>query len=57
MEGTDNGANYKAAGRLLMERIPTLFWTHCTALCLDLNTLCWNLEDIGKLKEFKKPIA
>ena len=22
---TDNGANYKAAGRLLMERIPTLF--------------------------------
>jgi hypothetical protein len=57
MEGTDNGANYKAAGRLLMERIPTLFWTHCTALCLDLNTLCCNLEDIGKLKEFKKPIA
>ncbi|KAM0877319.1 hypothetical protein ACQ4PT_035579 [Festuca glaucescens] len=24
---TDNGANYKAAGKLLMERIPTLYWS------------------------------
>jgi hypothetical protein len=49
---TDNGANYKAACKLLMERIPTLFWTPCAAHCLDLK-----LEDIGKMKEFSKPIA
>ena len=44
---TDNGANFKAAGRILMERIPTLFWTPCAAHCLDLM-----LEDIGKINEF-----
>jgi hypothetical protein len=49
---TDNGANYKAAGRILMERIPTLYWSPCAAHCLDLM-----LEEIGNLKEFKKPIA
>ena len=49
---TDNGANFKAAGKLLMERIPTMFWSSCAAHCLDLM-----LEDIGNLKEFKKPIA
>uniref|UniRef100_J3N7D6 DUF659 domain-containing protein n=1 Tax=Oryza brachyantha TaxID=4533 RepID=J3N7D6_ORYBR len=49
---TDNGANYKAARRVLMERIPTLFWSPCAAHCLDLM-----LEDIGDLKQFKKPIT
>uniref|UniRef100_K3ZMR1 DUF659 domain-containing protein n=1 Tax=Setaria italica TaxID=4555 RepID=K3ZMR1_SETIT len=49
---TDNGANYKAAAKLLMERIPSLFWSPCVAHCLDLM-----LEEIGKLKEFKKPSA
>ncbi|CAD6202927.1 unnamed protein product [Miscanthus lutarioriparius] len=49
---TDNGANYKAAGRILMERISTLYWSPCAAHCLDLM-----LEEIGNLKEFKKPIA
>jgi hypothetical protein len=49
---TDNGANYKAAGRILMDRIPTLFWSPCAAHCLDLM-----LEEIGKLPYFKKPIA
>ncbi|XP_062212037.1 uncharacterized protein LOC133913009 isoform X2 [Phragmites australis] len=49
---TDNGANYKAAGKLLMERFPTLYWTPCAAHCLDLM-----LEDVGKLKAFKKPIS
>ncbi|GJN11792.1 hypothetical protein PR202_ga30030 [Eleusine coracana subsp. coracana] len=44
---TDNGANFKAAGRILMERIPTLFWTPCAAHCLDLL-----LEDLGKIKQF-----
>jgi hypothetical protein len=32
----DNGANYKAAGKILMDRIPTLFWSPCVAHCLDL---------------------
>uniref|UniRef100_A0ACD5VAK5 Uncharacterized protein n=1 Tax=Avena sativa TaxID=4498 RepID=A0ACD5VAK5_AVESA len=49
---TDNGANYKVAGKILMERIPTLYWSPCACHCLDLM-----LEDVGKLKEFKRPIA
>ncbi|XP_066319786.1 uncharacterized protein [Miscanthus floridulus] len=49
---TDNGANYKAAGKILMDRIPKLFWSPCAAHCLDLM-----LEEIGNLKAFKKPIA
>jgi hypothetical protein len=49
---TDNGAKYKAAGTILMDRIPTLFWSPCAAHCLDLM-----LEEIGNLQYFKKPIA
>ncbi|XP_039851752.1 uncharacterized protein LOC120710157 [Panicum virgatum] len=49
---TDNGANYKAAGRPLMERIPTLFWSPCAAHCLDLM-----FEDIVKLQPFQKTIG
>jgi hypothetical protein len=41
---TDNGANFKAARRLLERKIPHLFWTPCAAHCLDLM-----LEDIGKI--------
>eukprot|EP00253_Pinus_taeda_P036308 PITA_36308 len=41
---TDNAANYVAAGRMLMDRHPTLFWTPCVAHCIDLM-----LEDIGKI--------
>jgi hypothetical protein len=48
---TDNGANFKAAGRILMGRIPQLFWTPCAVHCLDLL-----LEDIGKIKEFNSCI-
>jgi hypothetical protein len=48
---TDNEANFKAIGRILMERIPHLFWTTCAAHCLDLL-----LEDIGKIKEFNSCI-
>jgi hypothetical protein len=40
---TDNAANYVAAGRMLMQRYPTLFWTPCAAHCIDLI-----LEDMGK---------
>jgi hypothetical protein len=48
---TDNGANFKAAGRILMERIPTLFWTPCAAHCLDLL-----MEDIGKIPQLSSCI-
>ena len=41
---TDNAANYVSAGKMLMERYPSIFWTPCAAHCLDLM-----LEDIGKL--------
>jgi hypothetical protein len=44
---SDNGSNYKAAGKILMEKHPTLYWTPCAAHCLDLM-----LEDFGKIKEF-----
>ena len=40
---TDNEAAMKAAGRKLMEKRQHLYWTACSAHCLD---LC--LEDIGK---------
>jgi hypothetical protein len=33
---TNNGANYKAACRIFMERIPSLFWSSCAAHCLNL---------------------
>ena len=49
---TDNGANYKAAGRILMDRIPTLFWSPCAVHWLDLM-----LEYIGKLQPFQKTIG
>ena len=49
---TDNGANFKAAGKILMDIIATIFWSPCVAHCLDLM-----LEDIGNLLEFKKPIT
>eukprot|EP00253_Pinus_taeda_P030591 PITA_30591 len=41
---TDNAANYVVAGRMFMNRHPTLFWTPCAAHCIDLM-----LEDIGKI--------
>jgi hypothetical protein len=48
---TDNRANFKVAGMILMERIPHLFWTPYIAHYLDLR-----LEDIGKIKEFNSCI-
>ncbi|KAK8916853.1 hypothetical protein KSP39_PZI022197 [Platanthera zijinensis] len=48
---TDNASNYKAAGKILMERRPTLFWTPCAAHCIDLM-----LEDIGKMQQNKSVI-
>lgn len=46
---TDNAANYKAAGKLLMEKRKQLFWTPCGAHCLDLM-----LEDFDKMDPFFK---
>ena len=40
----DNGSNYKVVGRILMERIPTLFCTPCVAHGLDLT-----MEDTLKI--------
>nr|KYP42310.1 hypothetical protein KK1_036302 [Cajanus cajan] len=40
---TDNAANYKAAGQMLMEKRKRLFWTPCAAHCVDLM-----LEDYEK---------
>jgi hypothetical protein len=48
---TDNGANFKAAGRILMERIPHLFWIPCAAHCLNLL-----LQEIGEIKEINTAI-
>lgn len=33
---TDNGANFKAAGALIEERYPHIFWTPCVVHCLNL---------------------
>jgi hypothetical protein len=48
---TDNASNYVVVGRLLEDKHPTIFWTPCTAHCLDLM-----LEDIGKLDWVKKVV-
>ncbi|XP_013614068.1 PREDICTED: uncharacterized protein LOC106320246 [Brassica oleracea var. oleracea] len=41
---TDSAPNYKAAGRLLSEKFPTIAWSPCAAHCINLI-----LEDVGKL--------
>lgn len=46
---TDNAANYKAAGKLLMEKRKNLFWTPCAAHCIDLM-----LEDFEKYDSMQK---
>jgi len=46
---TDNAANYKAAGQLLMGKRKRLFWTPCAAHCIDLI-----LEDFEKKLEVHK---
>lgn len=40
---TNNAANYKAVGEMLMEKRKRLFWTPCAAHCIDLM-----LEDLDK---------
>ncbi|KAL4179716.1 hypothetical protein AMTRI_Chr13g121450 [Amborella trichopoda] len=45
---TDNAANYRIAGLLLIERRPNLYWTACAAYCINLM-----LKEIRKLKRVK----
>ncbi|XP_039022455.1 uncharacterized protein LOC120154889 [Hibiscus syriacus] len=33
---TDNAANYKAAGKLLCEKYPSVFWSPCVVHCINL---------------------
>lgn len=40
---TDNGSNFKAAGKILEEQHPKLFWTPCAAHCVNLM-----IGDIGE---------
>ncbi|GKA96869.1 mutator type transposase [Tanacetum coccineum] len=50
---TDNVANYKAVGEVLMDKRKKLFWTPCVAPCIDLM-----LEDFEKkIEEHKVTIA
>ncbi|GJZ27990.1 zf-BED domain-containing protein [Tanacetum coccineum] len=50
---TDNAANYKAAGEMLMDKRKKIFWTPCAAHCIDLM-----LEDFEKkIEEHKVTIA
>jgi hypothetical protein len=49
---TDNASNYVLAGKMLMEKHNTIYWTPCAAHCFDLV-----LEDIGKINKFKKVIT
>ncbi|KAK1588511.1 hypothetical protein Q3G72_024175 [Acer saccharum] len=45
---TDNASNYKKAGEMLMKKRTRLWWTPCTAHCIDLI-----LEKIGNLPQHK----
>ncbi|XP_027120522.1 uncharacterized protein LOC113766354 [Coffea eugenioides] len=46
---TDNASNYKATGKILMEKRKRLFWTPCAAYCIDLM-----LEDFQKFDSLHK---
>ncbi|RVW44908.1 hypothetical protein CK203_077896 [Vitis vinifera] len=49
---TDTTPTYKAAGKLLMGRYKTFFWSACGAHCIDLM-----LEEVGKRDEVKELLA
>ncbi|XLS52131.1 hypothetical protein HN51_012808, partial [Arachis hypogaea] len=46
---TNNAANYKKAGQMLMEKRKNLYWTPCAAHCIDLM-----LEDFEKKLDLHK---
>jgi hypothetical protein len=49
---TDNAANCKAAGALVMERFPQITWSPCAAHVCDLA-----FEDIFKMEPFQSMLA
>ncbi|GJR00911.1 hypothetical protein Tco_0523895 [Tanacetum coccineum] len=50
---TDNGSNFKAAGAILEEQHPKLFWTPCAAYCVNLM-----IGDIGeKIPKIKSALS
>ncbi|XP_022018457.2 uncharacterized protein LOC110918457 [Helianthus annuus] len=46
---TDNAANYKAAGKMLCAKYPSVTWTPCAAHCLNLL-----LKDVSELENVAK---
>ncbi|XP_010247496.1 PREDICTED: uncharacterized protein LOC104590486 isoform X3 [Nelumbo nucifera] len=49
---TDTTPNYKAAGKALMNKYKTFFWSACAAHCIDLM-----LEEFGKMDQVKEVLA
>ncbi|XP_022039925.2 uncharacterized protein LOC110942454 [Helianthus annuus] len=50
---TDNGSNFKAAGKILEEEHPKMFWTPCAAHCVNLM-----IQDIGeKIPKIKSVLS
>ncbi|OVA02017.1 zinc finger protein [Macleaya cordata] len=49
---TDTTPNYKAAGKMLMDKYKTFFWSACGAHCIDLM-----LEELGKMDEVKEGLT
>ncbi|KAK9283196.1 hypothetical protein L1049_011432 [Liquidambar formosana] len=49
---TDTAPSYKAAGKLLMEKYKTFFWSACATHCIDLM-----FEEIGKMDEVKEVLV
>ncbi|KAF5175661.1 hAT transposon superfamily [Thalictrum thalictroides] len=49
---TDTTPNYKAAGKMLMSKYKTLFWSASAAHCIDLM-----LEELGYMDEMKEVLS
>ncbi|XP_058086750.1 uncharacterized protein LOC131233916 isoform X2 [Magnolia sinica] len=49
---TDGSASFQSAGKLLLNKYKTFFWSTCAAHCIDLM-----LEEFGKLGEVKEILA
>ena len=52
---TDNAANYKAAGSLLNDKYPHIFWTPCAAHCI--NLILKDIADIPYIGDLAKRAA
>ncbi|KAK9122934.1 hypothetical protein Sjap_012536 [Stephania japonica] len=49
---TDSTPNYKSAGKMLMQRYKTFFWSVCAAHCIDLM-----LRELEKMEDVRKLLA